>query len=211
MRTSGIQSEQGHAGAPGRHCASLRIFTVVLLGILGCRLASAAGSSLPAEPLEARGKAITQQAFALLSSNLARALTEGGVTNALSYCSIQALPLTKVVADTNRVRLSRVTHKPRNPANQLAAHESAILEKFRARMAEQTPPAPVLITNAQGTVTFYAPILINNKLCLNCHGEPGKDIAADKVAYIKRLYPQDQATGFKMGDLRGLWRIEFLP
>jgi hypothetical protein len=26
---------------------------------------------------------------------------------------------------------------------------------------------------------------------------------------IRRLYPEDQATGFSLGDLRGMWRIDF--
>jgi hypothetical protein len=26
---------------------------------------------------------------------------------------------------------------------------------------------------------------------------------------IRRLYPADAATGFKLGDLRGLWRVDF--
>jgi hypothetical protein len=40
-------------------------------------------------------------------------------------------------------------------------------------------------------------------------GEPGKDIEPENVAAIRRLYPQDEATGFKLGELRGAWRIDF--
>jgi hypothetical protein len=46
-------------------------------------------------------------------------------------------------------------------------------------------------------------------MCLNCHGEPDKDIKPENLALIRRLYPQDQATGFQLGELRGAWRIDF--
>jgi hypothetical protein len=39
-------------------------------------------------------------------------------------------------------------------------------------------------------------------LCLKCHGQPEDDIALEYVVTIRRLYPADGATGFKLGDLR---------
>ena len=55
----------------------------------------------------------------------------------------------------------------------------------------------------------YGGFLVSNALCLRCHGEPGPDISAEDLALIQRLYPQDKATGFKLGQLRGAWRIDF--
>jgi hypothetical protein len=159
--------------------------------------------------LETRGQAIVQQAFALLSSNLTKALAAGGVTNALSYCSERALPLTREVASTNEVTIRRATHMARNPANRASPAELAILRDFRVALENQQKPRPVLRTNVNGSVTFYAPILLNNSICLKCHGEPGKDISAVDAAFIRSIYPQDKATGFKLGELRGLWRIDF--
>ncbi|HYG36275.1 MAG TPA: DUF3365 domain-containing protein [Clostridia bacterium] len=163
------------------------------------------------EPLETRGKAIVQQAFALLSSNLGQALAAGGVSNALAYCSEKALPLTQLAADTNHVRLRRVSHKPRNPANQANPTELMLLKQFQSQATQGKAAVPVLITNADQSVTFFSPITLNNPLCLNCHGEPGKNITSANAALIRRIYPKDRATGFKMGDLRGMWRVDFEP
>ena len=41
-----------------------------------------------------------------------------------------------------------------------------------------------------------------SELCLKCHGQPEDDIALEYVVTIRRLYPADGATGFKLGDLR---------
>jgi cytochrome c553 len=46
-------------------------------------------------------------------------------------------------------------------------------------------------------------------MCLNCHGAPGKEIAAATVSKIQELYPDDSAVDFKEGDLRGVWHIVF--
>ncbi len=52
--------------------------------------------------------------------------------------------------------------------------------------------------------------MLGNPLCLQCHGTPNQDIAPETLAAIQKLYPGDKATGFKLGDLRGLWRVTFL-
>lgn len=159
-----------------------------------------------------RGKAIAAETFSLLSSNLQSAIQSGGVSNALPFCSLAASPLTAGMAAKQGVTLRRVTHKPRNPADKADAVELGILKQFEAalRTANATNPPPPMVTNlTAGTATFFAPIVLSNELCLKCHGAPGKDISGENVAVIQRLYPQDEATGFKLGDLRGAWRIDF--
>lgn len=156
----------------------------------------------------ARGQAIVKEAGALLSSNLLAAIQAKGLTNALAYCSVKALPLAELVATGNKVELRRVSHRARNPQGKADAFESEVLRHFQSQLAPNQPPPPLLTSNRADTVTFFAPIVINNPLCLQCHGEPGKDITPENLAFIRGLYPQDAATGFKVGDLRGMWRID---
>lgn len=158
-----------------------------------------------------RGKSIVTETFSLLSSNLQSAIQSGGVSNALPFCSLAASPLTAGMAQKHGVALRRFTHKPRNPAGRADATEMAVLKSLEAALAagHTTNPPPPLITNFTATTaTFFAPIVLNNELCLKCHGEPGRDIAEENLAIIQRLYPRDEATGFKPGDLRGAWRVD---
>ena len=49
-------------------------------------------------------------------------------------------------------------------------------------------------------VKVYKPLMINKKVCLKCHG----DITNEKLKNtIAKKYPEDKATGYKMGDIRG--------
>ena len=57
-------------------------------------------------------------------------------------------------------------------------------------------------------VFFYQrPIVLNNGLCLRCHGTVGRDIAPADYALIKQKYPQDQATGYRLGQQMGAWQV----
>jgi hypothetical protein len=164
-------------------------------------------SALDADALLARGRTISAQAFGLLSSNLLMAIQQSGVSNALPFCSALAMPLTSLVANTNDVSLRRVSHRARNPANRANPAELEWIESYRATLAAGGKPQAMLVTN--DTITFYAPIVITNQLCLQCHGKPGEDIAPANLEVIRHLYPADEATGFGLGDVRGLWRIDF--
>jgi hypothetical protein len=161
-----------------------------------------------------RGKAISAETFGILSSNLLGAIQSGGVSNALPFCSLAAFPLTAGIATRHGVTLRRLTHKPRNPANRADAAELAIIQSYQGLISitptsPTNPPPPTVTNMAPSQTSFFAPILLSKELCLKCHGQTGKDIAAGDVEIIRRLYPADEATGFVMGDLRGLWRIDF--
>jgi hypothetical protein len=188
--------------------------SLVICGLALCAvflpLHAPAADSPATKTLEAQGKAIVDEAFTLLSSNLGKALAEGGVSNALAYCSVQALPLTQIVADTNNVRIRRVTLMTRNPANKADGKEAEVLKHFQSR-PKGSKTVPMLITNADHSVTFFSPILLSNPLCLNCHGNPRKDIKPEHVEFIRGIYPKDAAVGYKLGDLRGMWRVDFSP
>jgi hypothetical protein len=48
----------------------------------------------------------------------------------------------------------------------------------------------------------YMKPLVALPLCINCHG-PKENISADVKTILAEKYPEDRATGFLVGDLRG--------
>ncbi|MCW5555466.1 MAG: DUF3365 domain-containing protein [Verrucomicrobiae bacterium] len=189
---------------------------LLILGGTSCRPATEVTESPLPSPLSLeqhaaalqQGQVIVAETFSLLSSNLQSAIRSGGVSNALPFCSVAALPLTTRLAGKHGVAIRRLTHKPRNPVNRADGVESTILDHFRTSGVETNPPAPVVTNLNAATLSYFAPIVLNNELCLKCHGEPGVDIAPEDLAIIQRLYPQDRATGFRLGDFRGAWRVD---
>jgi hypothetical protein len=200
---------------------------VVALGMAGCRpeletpAAREPQAAHPGSPgarlrvphpddsdavIREKGKALVGEAFSLLSSNLLAALAAGGPSNAIPFCSVEALPLTKSVAQANAVELRRVSHRVRNPTNVPTPAEARVLREFQEKQAASQSLSPVIDRTADGVV-FYAPIVINNGLCLTCHGDPQRDIEPATLALLAQLYPEDQATGFQLHDLRGMWVV----
>ena len=156
------------------------------------------------------GPKIIAEAFTKLSGALGEAIAKGGPAIALSVCSEKAPQIAAEVSKSHGVTLRRATAKPRNPKNAADDAEKAVLAAFAEAMAKKEAPKPQTITNADGSTSFLAPIVLGNPLCLQCHGTPNQDFAPETLAAIQKLYPDDKATGFKLGDLRGLWRVTFL-
>lgn len=177
----------------------LLLATVITTG------AFAQSATNPAED----GPKIIAEAFGRLSAALAEAIAQGGPASALSVCSEKAPQIAAEVGKAHGVTLRRATTKPRNPKNAADDAETAVLAAFADAMAKKEAPKPQTITNADGSTSFLAPIVLGNPLCLKCHGTPNQDIAPETLAAIQKLYPEDKATGFKLSDLRGLWSITF--
>ncbi len=182
------------------------IATGLLLLVL---TATAQAAEATAESVVERGQVVAQAAFKELSGNLQQAIARGGLTNAIDFCADRAIPLTLGVAQTNGVLMRRVSHRPRNPTNRASAREEALIQSYQDSINAGGIPKPVVEQSVTGTTVFHAPIVLTNPLCLNCHGDTAKDIPADVLEAIKQAYPADRATGFKLNDVRGLWRIEF--
>lgn len=160
-----------------------------------------------------RGQAVVLEAFGLLSSNLTAALNRGGVSNALQFCSVQATPLTASIAGTNAFTVRRLSHRARNPVNKAGAAELAILDDFRASLAQGKPALPKARTNALGGATFFAPKSAVPELPRPAragHQAAGPGAAAEAVSerrghrLLDRRVARPVAGGFSGGSVAGL-------
>ena len=171
-------------------------------------LTSAALAALAADRA-VEGPKVIADAFGKPSAALAESVSKNGAAAALSVCSERAPQIGNEVAETHGVKLRRATKKPRNPKGAADETEKAMLAAFAEALAKKEAPKPQIVTNTDGSQTFFAPIVLGNPICLQCHGELGKDVTPETSAAIQKLYPEDKATGYQLGDLRGLWSITF--
>jgi outer membrane murein-binding lipoprotein Lpp len=156
----------------------------------------------------AKGKKITAFSFKALSSEVIKAIEEGGVKHATEYCQLQASPLIDSLSKTYQADISRVSDKYRNQENKPDELDLKVIEDYRRQLSEGHELQAHL--EGKGTqVIYYSPIIILNPLCLQCHGEPGKTMETENAKFIKTKYPEDKATGYTLGELRGVWRVMF--
>lgn len=157
-------------------------------------------------------EAVIKATFKDLSTALQGAMKEGGVKKAVDFCEGQAIPITNGVANEMGVTLARVSDKPRNPINAASEYEKELINDYAVQL-KSTSENIVLAsthrtTEGSDSPTIYKPIIIKG-LCLNCHGEVGKTLTEENNAFIKQFYPNDMATGYQEGEVRGLWKVVF--
>ena len=109
----------------------------------------------------------------------------------------------------HQVIIKRTSHKLRNPKNEPNDAERAVINQYLELQDQQKMMEPIVQKDKDGYIHFYAPIKIKKK-CLQCHGKSGEEIKDVVLQKIQARYPHDQATGFKEGELRGIWDIKFL-
>lgn len=153
----------------------------------------------------AKGNQISGTLLQKLGGELKHQIQTSGAIGALNFCAQNALTLTDQVAKESNAPIKRVSLRNRNPINKANPQEAALLKDWEALTQNGQPLPPHKLFNiSENTIMYYKPILINNEACLKCHGNIEGELAKE----IKAVYPEDRATGYKMGDLRGMIAIE---
>ncbi len=149
-------------------------------------------------------KKITKDFVTSLKGELKKAMQAGGPVNALSVCHTKAIPITNEVAARHGVVLSRVSLKNRNPNNVPNDWQKPVLEEFDARAANGEDPktmAFATIAEVDGKKQFrFMKAMPVGEVCLKCHGT---ELKPEVQAKLKELYPDDKATGYSLGQVRG--------
>jgi len=154
------------------------------------------------------GDSISNEAQTQLISALQNAVAERGVPGAVEFCSVEALPILTEVSEKYGVSIRRASNRYRNPADQPIEEEKTILDAYEYNTENGNKSDPNIQKFENGEVFLYTKaIVIPGGFCLSCHGEPGKEINDETLEKLAQLYPQDQAMGHKVGDLRGMWSI----
>ena len=163
--------------------------------------AGGAGTDKADDTVTAGAAALEPYKKALMAA-LKEGLT-GGTANAVQVCRVEA-PRLAARHSTSTVRLGRSSHRLRNPENA----PPAWLEQTLARYLEEPAARRPVVLELGGGARGYVEPIATQPLCLACHGpNPTRELAAE----ILRQYPDDRATGFEVGDLRGVFWVEFAP
>ncbi|HSP41268.1 MAG TPA: DUF3365 domain-containing protein [Luteolibacter sp.] len=181
----------------------------LLLALPACEKATLAKPAPRADALPL-AKESAQEAFALLSAELAAALEKGGPLAAIPVCAERAGEITREVAVRKHLDIVRLSDRPRNPAQEATGDDLAAIDRFRTEIQASRQLQPSVKAAADGTTTVRIPIIITQPLCLQCHGSDD-DVAAATREAIAQSYPNDRARGYSLNDLRGIWKITVPP
>jgi len=128
-----------------------------------------------------------------LKASLVASIEADAPHGAVGVCSTIAPAIASELSMKHGLEIGRTSFKLRNNSNQPPEWMAQVID------ARDADPAYFASTDGSLGVTF--PIMVAPP-CLLCHGEKSS-LTPQVQESIQTHYPDDQATGFALGDLRG--------
>ncbi len=143
-----------------------------------------------------------------LGQKLKAALSTDGPLAAVSVCKEVAPSIARNLSAQHDAQVTRVGTRVRNPKMGVPnGWQKEALAEFDTRLEKGDKPADLeywkVVERSDGKRELhYAKAIVTQPLCLTCHGKP-EDIPTPLLEKIRAEYPEDQATGYSVGKLRG--------
>lgn len=193
----------------------ITLAVLVGMALVGCGERAAVGDTaaaaapddsiaVPAEAAD-RARAVAAGMAGELQTRLFAALDSGGPPRAITVCADSAQAWTARHAREG-VYVRRVSLRVRNPRNRPDSIETRELQRLDSLHRAGSLPGEVIRTARTATgerlVEYMRPIVVQER-CLACHGERER-LAPAVRSLLDERYPNDEATGYRAGDLRGM-------
>jgi hypothetical protein len=182
------------------------IAACLLAAACACHAGASGGTADDADVKDAQ--AAIKALAAALKAELTGAMQSGGPGKAIEVCNTQAMTITQQISTQHGLEIGRVSLKNRNPANAPNAWQAQVLEEFERRHAEGADPAALewseTVQSGDGQEFRYMKPILTVGVCLTCHGVQLPPAVQQALA---GKYPQDRATGFAEGDIRGAFVV----
>jgi hypothetical protein len=161
------------------------------------------------EALLQASRLATKEFGATLKERLTTALEAGGPLLAIDVCKTAAGEIAADMSRKHGLSIRRTALRVRNDDNAPDPFERQALARFvkdisAGKDAAGLEHVEVVSTDTGDVYRYMKAIPTAAEPCLACHGT---NIGADVRQRLRELYPNDQATGFKAGELRGAFSV----
>lgn len=166
------------------------------------------GPSYDMDALTVEAQAAIKEFGPALKTELQNAMSTGGTVAAIEMCNLTAPDIAAATGERHALQIGRTSHRVRNPANAPDEWEAARLQEFLVAVEQgvtlKTLDFAAVVETDEGAVFRYMKAIPTAGLCVACHGQ---ELAPEVVDTLGKLYPEDQARGFEVGDLRGAFTL----
>jgi hypothetical protein len=180
---------------------------LLTLALAGCATNGTEAPKPDAKQI-AEMRAIAGTLATRLGGRLKQELEANGPESAISVCKKIAPQIAGDLSRQTGWTVGRVGTRARNANTGVPdAWETRALATFAERMKQGEKPetlelAEVVSAPSGGHTLRYAKAIAIQPLCVTCHGAP-EQLPAGVKARLQAEYPLDQATGYRVGELRG--------
>ena len=177
---------------------------LTLIGVMAASQVCASDNS----QMTAQTRDAIKALAAELKGTLQSTMKSGGPVKAISVCNEKAPELARKVSIQKGMEVGRTSLRVRNELNAPDTWELSVLEQFEQRKARGEAVKQIEYSETtlhNGSKVFrYMKAIPADDVCLVCHGE---NLAPNLSAELDKLYPNDKATGFRKGDIRGAFTV----
>ena len=182
----------------------MKSFVFIFIGLLFFNPAFA----IDVENLTKESKAAIKVLGGDLKGTLQASMKAKGPVDSVAMCHVEAPNIANRVSQAKGMSVARTSLKYRNQSNKPDAWEKYVLEQFEQRKVKGEAVTSLEYSEViehGGEKTFrYMKAIPTGEICLTCHGSNVAEPIANK---IKSLYPDDKATGYNKGDVRGAFTV----
>jgi len=143
-----------------------------------------------------------------LQARLMEAMQSEGVEAAIGVCADEAQLISARVSEATNMDVGRTSFSLRNPDNAPDIWERQQMAAFRAAMSQGETPQSMeyseVVETENGMMFRWMKPIPMGDLCQTCHGT---NVAPEVLDLIHELYPEDHATGYEPGQLRGAFTV----
>lgn len=177
----------------------------LLMALAGVLLVPGVQAADEAATVE-QARAIAKAFGGTLKGELEKAMQAGGPVAAIDVCHSKAPAIARELSDKHGGDVHRTSLKPRATPPQ--DWEVKVLESFDARRSAGADPMSIeaheVVSEGGKSYVRYMKAIGVQPVCLSCHGT---EVAPEVKVKLDALYPQDKATGYSAGQLRGAFSI----
>jgi len=160
------------------------------------------------EQFTQEGKAAIKEFAGTLKGALVSAMKSGGPIEAINVCNEVAPTISADLSKKYGFEIARTSLKVRNPNNTADNWEKEILHQFEASKQQGEEIKALFVSEATTQNETHELRMMKaiptGAVCLTCHGT---NIEPSIQTKLNDLYPEDQATGFALGDIRGAFTL----
>lgn len=173
------------------------------------RVAETPAAKVPVNPNVEEAKGIVKAFATQLQGELKTAIEEGGPIKAVGFCKERAPAIAAELSDKTGWQVKRTSLKTRNAElNSPDDWEQQVLTAFEQRKAAgedvQTMAKAEVVETEAGKAFRFMKAVPTGEVCLACHGS---EINPEVAAALDEHYPNDQARGYSLGDIRGAFSL----
>ena len=180
-----------------KHSNSL-VMTALLSGFISLNV-----QAQPIQILDQQAQQMSAAFASELMSALTLAIQQGGHPQGVNTCQVIA-PAIAARYSQNGWQIGRTSLQLRNTNNQPDNWEATMLKQFAEARLQMPDQVPNTVSKLENNEYRYMRPIVMAQPCLACHGQ---QIPEGTNAAIKTAYPNDRATGYQLGDIRGAFTL----